>query len=51
MKDGFKFLCPCGDWSCPCYKKGACELGENAVNECDDAYYYCNGEDDDYENW
>ena len=32
-------LCPSGDWSCPYYNQGNCEMNTPEV-ECDDYIYY-----------
>lgn len=45
-----KFFCPVNGWDCPYWKKdGSCSMvddGDNPVEECDDAAYFCeDGED------
>ena len=36
-----KYYCPVADWSCPYFKRdGSCELGRDALEECDDAACY-----------
>lgn len=41
-----EFFCPTEDHSCPyCEKDGLCALGMSAIEECDEAYYFCEDED------
>lgn len=44
MKD---FECPAGDMACPYFKSGYCMMGTDAINECDEAYYYCGSDNEE----
>lgn len=43
------FECPSRDFSCPYFKSGICLMGKQALEECDEAMYYYDGDDEDVE--
>lgn len=44
-----KFECPSGDFSCPYNKKGICTIDGIPWEECDDAAYYHDWDEDEEE--
>ena len=47
-----KFFCPVNGWDCPYFKKdGSCSMvddGDNPVEECDDAAYFAEDDEDPF---